>query len=204
MADALALVAMAFPAALNQAASWITSGSRLAGISIAPIVVLLLTSLLPADLKAALVFWRWRDALPGHRAFSVYGPADPRIDLQHLRTVTGPFPEVPREQNTLWYQLFRKVDSDPRVAEAHRHFLLFRDLAALSVLLAVTAPLLLYLLGATHIAIGLSAGILAIQYLATVVGARNQGARLVCNVLALHSADTAPRKTARRPRAKNP
>jgi hypothetical protein len=199
--DALALVAMAFPAALDQAASWVASGSRLAGASIAPVIVLLLTSLLPSDLKASLVFWRGRDALPGHRAFSVYAPGDPRIDLQRLRTVTGPFPEVPRDQNALWYGLFKKVEGNPAVTEAHRHFLLLRDLAALSLLLAVIAPIVFYLFGATSAAIGLAVGLFGIQYLATAIAARHHGVRMVCNVLALHGAAATPRKPAGRPKA---
>ena len=205
VADALTLVAIAFPAALDQATSWLASGSRMAGVSIAPVIVLLLTSLLPSELKAALVFWRVRDVLPGHRAFSVHALRDPRIDMQRLRAAVGEFPDDPRDQNALWYRLFKKVDGEPVVAEAHRHFLLFRDLAALSLLLAVVAPAVLYSLGAAPVAIWLPIGFFGIQYLATTVAARQRGVRLVCNVLALHgAADTpGPHKTSRRTPARS-
>lgn len=196
VADALTLVAIAFPAALDQAVSWFASGSHLTGASIAPLIVLLLTSLLPSGFKAMLVFWRVGDVLPAHRAFSVHAPGDPRIDLQRLRAAVGDFPERPRDQNTLWYRLFKKVDADPMVAEAHRYFLLFRDLAALSLLLAVIAPVGLYVLG-EGVGIWLALGLFGIQYLATAIAARHHGVRMVCNVLALHGAADTPRKPSR-------
>jgi hypothetical protein len=198
-ADALTLAALAFPASLDQAASLLV-GSRIAGMSIAPVAVLLLTSLLPSEIKASLVFWRVRDVLPGHRAFSVYAHTDPRIDVERLRAGVGAFPEQPREQNTLWYRLFKKLDGQAEVAQAHRHFLLFRDLAALSLLLAVIAPLVLHFLGAAPTAAWLAAGLLGVQYAATAIAARFHGVGLVCNVLALHGAADAPK--AARPKRK--
>lgn len=193
VADALTLAAFAFPSALDQAASWLASGSRIAGASIAPVIVLLLTSLLPSDFKAVLVYWRVREVLPGHRAFSVHAAQDPRVDLERLRAAVGVFPKSPRDQNTLWYRLFKKVEGDPAVAQAHRHFLLFRDLAALSLLLGIAAPIMLYFLGAGLGAIWVALGLFTIQYLATAVAARLHGVGLVRNVLALHGAADAPK-----------
>src|SRR5690606_15254291 len=83
-ADAVALAGFAFPSVADQITSWLAS-ARLAGASLAPVIVLLLTSILPTELKEALVFWRVRDVLPGHRAFSVYAQKDPRIDLNRLQ-----------------------------------------------------------------------------------------------------------------------
>lgn len=202
--DALALAAIAFPALLDQAASWLGS-ARVAGLSIAPLIVLLLTSLLPSSAKGVLVFWRIRDVLPAHRAFSIHAAADPRIDVQRLRAAAGDFPEAAREQNALWYRLFKGIDAEPLVAEAHRLFLLFRDLAALSALLAVVAPVALVVLGAPATATWLAFGFFAIQYAATAIAARHHGVRLVCNVLALHGAadNPKPRKPARRALARS-
>lgn len=188
--DALALAAIALPSMLQQAASWLAS-SRIAGVSIAPLIVLLLTSLLPSTVKARLVFWRWRDALPAHRAFSVHAPGDPRIDLERLRAAVGELPVAPRDQNATWYRLFKRLEREPIVAEAHRHFLLFRDLAALSVLLAVIAPAALYILGAKVAAVVIAFGFLTSQYGATAIAARHHGVRLVTNVLALLGATDA-------------
>jgi len=200
VADAVALTGFAFPAVADQMTSWLAS-ARIAGASIAPVLVLLLTSILPAELKEALVFWRVRDVLPGHRAFSVYAQKDPRIDLTRLREVAGDFPTAARDQNSLWYQLYRQVEADPAVAQAHRHFLLFRDLAALSLLLAIIAPVALFALGAGAAAAGLAVALFGVQYLATAVAGRFHGVRFVCNVLALHGAGTAVKPAPAKKRA---
>jgi hypothetical protein len=204
LADALTLVAFAFPVTLDQAATWLTSGSRLAGASIVPVIVLLFTSLLSSEVKAALVFWRTRDVLPGHRAFSVYAAKDPRVDLQRLRADVGEFPQAARDQNALWYRLFKKVEGDPAVAQAHRHFLLFRDLAALSLLLGFIAPVVLDLLGSGPVAMWLAAGLFGLQYLAAAIAGRLQGVRLVCNVLALRAAAAPPGNFPAQPAADRP
>lgn len=196
--DALLLVAIAFPSTLAQAMSWLAS-SRIAGVSIAPLIVLLLTSLLPSSVKAVLVFWRVRDPLPASRAFSVHALADPRVDLARLRATVGEFPVVPRDQNSLWYRLFKQVEDTAVVAEAHRHFLLFRDLAALSALMVVIAPMTIFAFGASGFGVGVSFVLFVLQYGATAIAARHHGVRLVTNVLALHGAgDSKPTKPTRR------
>lgn len=186
-ADALVLAAVAFPSSLGQVKS-VFEGSKVAGAALAPVIVLLLTSLLPPEAKAALVFWRIRNVLPGHRAFSVYARKDSRVDIERLRAAVGGFPRSARDQNAAWYRLFKQVDGAPEVGQAHRHFLLFRDLAALSLILAATAPCAIYLSSASARAVLIAAGLLGSQYLATAIAARFHGIRLVCNVLALHGA----------------
>ena len=148
---------------------------------------MLLTSLLSADAKAAIVFWRLKETLPGHRAFSVYAPRDSRINVDALRKNIGTFPDDAREQNTLWFKLYKKVEFEVTVAQAHRHYLLFRDFAAMSLLLAPLATLALYLSGAASPATWIAFAILCGQYAATALAARNNGIRFVTNVLTLHS-----------------
>lgn len=186
-ADSLALVLIAFPDLLAPNALKDFAWLRALSAGIAPVVVLMLTSLLSSDAKAVLVFWRLTATLPGHRAFSVYAPKDARVNLDALRKNVGTFPEDPREQNTMWYRLYKKVDSEVTVAQAHRHYLLFRDLAAVSLLLAPLSVLLLYFAGASVASSGLALSILVVQYAATAVAARHNGIRFVTNVLALHA-----------------
>lgn len=97
---------------------------------------------LPSDhLKAVLVFWRWKDPLPGSRAFEKANlRADPRISIEGLRAhLDGEFPRNGRKQNVVWYQLYRSVQSESAVAQAHYEYLLFRDLTWFTVVLAVIA-----------------------------------------------------------------
>lgn len=187
IADALALLAFAFPILFSPAAIKEYVWLRAIAATVAPVVVLLFTSLLSSDAKAVLVFWRLRDTLPGHRAFSVHAIKDPRIDMETLRKNAGKFPEAPRDQNATWYRLYKKVESEITVAQAHRHYLLFRDLATLSLLLAPIATLTLYILDVAPAAVGFAAALFVGQYVATAVAARNNGVRLVTNVLALHA-----------------
>ena len=184
-ADALALLAVAFPTLFGPATVTEYVWLRPTAAAVAPVVVLLLTSLLPSEAKAVLVFWRLRDTLPGHRAFSIHAMKDPRIDMEALRKNVGAFPESPRDQNATWYRLYKKIESEVTVAQAHRHYLLFRDLATLSLLLTPLATLTFYFLGVAPVAVGLAAALLVGQYVATAVAARNNGVRLVTNVLAL-------------------
>lgn len=185
--DGLALALITSPEILSPASVRSLAWVRLLAAGVAPVVVLLLTSLLSADVKAVIVFWRVKETLPGHRAFSVYAPSDSRINIDALRKNVGSFPDDPREQNTLWFKLYKKVESEVTVAQAHRHYLLFRDLAAMSLLLAPIAALVLHLSGAASPAAWIAVALLCTQYAATALAGRNNGIRFVTNVLTLHS-----------------
>jgi hypothetical protein len=152
-----------------------------------PVLIMLITGALSHNVKAALVFWRVRNVLPGCRVFTQYGPADVRIDMAALRKNVGELPTDPAEQNVKWYKLYQSVKSDESVVEAHRMFLLFRDASAMSLLLVLPTSIGLYLSNASFGSISIAAGIILAQYLLSVPAARNSGVRLVCNVLAIHS-----------------
>lgn len=188
ISDALGVIALTIPSIIEDVGlSWSAFlRSGLAGV--APVAVFLITSLLSSEAKAVLVFWRIRHVLPGHRAFSIYALRDPRIDIKALKKNVGQFPESPRDQNALWYRLFKKIDEEESVSLPHRQFLLFRDLASISVLLLVFIPILLLVLGVATYNVGVVTALFLMQYGATAIAARNQGIRLVSNVLALHSA----------------
>jgi hypothetical protein len=152
-----------------------------------PMPILVLSYLIPQSLKAQLVFWRWKNPLPGARAFSKHAPADPRIDLTALKKNVGPFPQTEEEQNATWYRLYKLVQSDVTVIESHQNFLLFRDIAAMSLFLVPTVPIVLLCMGAGKATALLSAVVFLVQYLATSLASRNNGIRFVQNVLAIHS-----------------
>ena len=185
--DAIVLVLLAFTSLLTAATLKEFAWVRMLVAGIAPVVMLLLTSLLSADAMAVIVFWRVKETLPGHRAFSFYAPKDSRISLDTLRKNIGSFPDDPKEQNTLWLKLYEKVESDVTVAQANCHYLLFRDLAAMSLLLVPIATLAQYLGGAGVTELWITLALLVTQYGATAIAARNSGVRFVTNVLALYS-----------------
>jgi hypothetical protein len=93
-----------------------TDTAKLVPFGLAFVVATVLNGLLPAELKARLVFLRWRNALPGHRAFSQYINSDPRIDPTAVqKAVGGSLPVDPVEQNRMWYRLYKTVENDPAV-----------------------------------------------------------------------------------------
>jgi hypothetical protein len=65
---------------------------------------------------------------------------------------------------------------------------MYRDMAVLSLPLVTLVPLSLNVAGASNSTLSLAAGLFIIQYLLTALSARWSGIRLVCNVLAIHSA----------------
>ncbi len=159
-----------------------------------PLIAVFLNDLLPSNVKASVVFWRIKDALPGHRAFSEHAEADPRIDIATLKKKIGEFPQSPRDQNTCWYRLYQKHKSNVIISDSHKRFLLFRDSSSLTLLIFVVAGVAAAL---SEVSLGLQAviaGGLAMQFLWLAVSAQNTGIRLVQNVLALESSDDEVKK----------
>jgi hypothetical protein len=161
---------------------------RVTASIVLPVVVLLLVNLLPHEVKAMLVYWRPLGVLPGSEAFTKHGPSDARIDMGALKKNVGAFPQELSEQNSKWYKLYRQVANEQEVQEAHKLYLMYRDMAALSLPLVVLVPLFVFVSGVSNSALALAAaGLFFVQYLLTALSARWSGIRLVCNVLAIHS-----------------
>ncbi len=158
-------------------------------LAIMPIVLLVLSGLLTGGMKARLVFWRWRYPLPGHRAFSELAPKDARIDMRLLKAKHGVMPKEPRAQNTAWYGIYRRYQNATIVKQVHRRFLLARDLAVNSLVLAIGGAVGLALAGAGVLAVLFYSLVMMLHYLAFAIAARNYGIGFVCNVLVEYVAD---------------
>ena len=185
--DAVILAAVVLPERFASLSVVTIATLRSVAAILLPIVPLLLTNVISQSVKARLVFWRWRNPYPGSRAFSKYVHSDDRINAEKLRKNIGEFPTDPKEQNSLWYQLYRRVQNDRAVLDAHKAFLLFRDMSALSLLLLVLTTGAFYCLSFGLNAIGRIALIFLIQYLLAMLSARVAGERFVCTVLSIHS-----------------
>jgi hypothetical protein len=146
-----------------------------------------LNAQLSADAKARIVFWRWRDPLPGSEAFTKYAESDSRVDLAALQAAFGPLPATPREQNALWCKMYKSVGSEPAVRQVHRALLFTRDYACLALLaLPILGIAGFVQIPSTATAFGFAA-LLAIQFLLARRAAKVHGARFVTTVLALKS-----------------
>ena len=185
--DVLVLLVLAFDSTIQELTPTAIAGVRTSLAGLLPIPALILSSLISADHKARLVFWRLSYPLPGSRAFSVHAPTDHRIDLEKLRNHVGEFPVGEREQNSKWYGLYRMVDSDPSVVDSHKNYLLFRDIAAMSLLLVPVLPVGMYLVGVDTPSILISTTWFLGQYLIAALAGRTAGIRFVQNVLAVHA-----------------
>jgi len=161
---------------------------RAISTAVIPVLVLLLVNVLSSNVKAMLVYWKYLGWLPGCEAFTEYGPADPRVDMVALKKNIGVLPTEPKEQNSKWFKLYKLVENVIEVASTQKDFLMYRDMAVLSLPLIALAPLGLYITNSRKNAMWLAAGMFLVQYVLTAVSARHAGVRFVCNVLALHAA----------------
>ncbi len=186
-ADAIVLALFVAPELITSATTTQLGVYRALGAAVLPIVVLLLMNVMSSNFKAMLVYWKPYGWLPGCEAFTKYGPADHRVDMVQLKKNAGAWTDEPKEQNSKGYKLYKQVETIPEVAYAQKDFLMYRDMAALSLPLTVIAPLGLFIADASLKAMWVGAVMFVVQYVLTAVSARNAGERFVCNVLAVHS-----------------
>lgn len=187
VADALVVLLFMVPEIVSSTSLTQAGVGRALITTVMPVAVLLIVNVLPSDVKAMLVYWKPRGVLPGSEAFTKYGPADPRVDMTALKKNAGQLPTTRSDQNSKWYQLYSQVQNEPAVVEAHKLFLMYRDMAALSLPLVVFVPIALYLVDAAQKTLWLAAALFLAQYLLNALSARWSGIRFVCNVLAVHS-----------------
>ena len=152
-------------------------------LSLTPLVSLVANGLFSPTAKAVLVFWRFKNVLPGHRAFSKHVNADPRVNVQALRERVVPWPDNPTDENRVWYKIYRSVEEAVQVVDAHRSFLLARDLGSIAFTFVVVGAPIVYFLGKSIQWTLCYVAVMVIQYLILALVARNHGVRMVRNVL---------------------
>lgn len=169
----------------------LTSTTDLLPVGLALAATSIVNGLLAADLKARLVYLRWHNALPGHRAFSKYAPADARVDVDQLKAQLGDdFPNSPDEENRAWYRLFKEVETAPGIIHTHREFLFARDYTAVSAFFLVAFGGTAFALAESDKVALIYGAVLAAQFLLVRQAAANYGVRLVTTVLAHKSSTT--------------
>ena len=184
----------------------LTDAQNLLPVGLALIVATALTGLLSSEAKARLVFLRWHNVLPGHRAFTVHAVRDPRIDVGALEKIHGAaFPVDPVEQNRAWYRIYKTMENDTAVRQVHRDFLLLRDYTSLCAVFFV-----LYGAAGLFVIPSIKVGliyllVLAVQFVFVRQAASNYGTRMVTTVLARRVGKEPPKPPkVTRPRARKP
>lgn len=155
------------------------------------LLICLLTTIvsgqLSSDFKYILIFRRCKNPLPACRAFSNYMEKDPRIDPAILLSRFGELPTSPKEQNRLWYKIYKQHQSDKIVNETHKNFLLLREIAGLCFLFFISLGLCsFFIFSSFKTSVIYTLGLL-ILFCLSCNAAKNHGIRLVTNVLAIES-----------------
>jgi uncharacterized membrane protein len=192
----LALAILGWPSSIERIKSIGAAEWGKAGVMVLITLVVTFVNRMGKDkLKLALVFWRIENALPGSSAFSEYAHKDPRVDIGGLKkAIGGEFPTDPGDQNRAWYRLYQQVRDSPSIQDAHKEYLLFRDIVWLTLPAAILCQgFLLYFrqfrLGVFHL---LSCGaIYLLMRLAAIWSAQS----LVRSVLAVSGAAHEPPKS---------
>lgn len=159
---------------------------RSSGILFAPLILFIINGILSSNQKAILVFWRFKDPLPGSRAFSVHGKKDSRVNMDQLRLLYSPLPMDPEQQNSLWYKIYKKNSSDITIYQSQKEFLLARDLVSMAFLYIVCAGLPMLFFAAWPLSIYYLAFLIIIYFILVRI-AQNHGKRFVATVLAIES-----------------
>jgi len=155
---------------------------------------LILTGIINAQLspeaKSRIVFVRWANSLPGCEAFTRYARSDLRVDVSSIEEAYGPLPTDPRQQNALWYRLYKSVESEPSVRQVHRSFLFARDYACIALTFIVVFGTAGFVqIPSTRIAL-MYFVLLVLQFTLASQAARNHGKRFVTTVLAIKGAQS--------------
>jgi hypothetical protein len=150
----------------------------------AAILIIVLEGLFKNSVKEFLVFWRLKNRLPGHRAFTKIGPNDSRIDMEKVKALfPDGLPVDPKKQNSEWFQLYREYQDELQVFYSHKAFLVTRDLASLTVVFIPLSIFGHFLLGTPTQMVGYHLSILVILFVGISLSARHYGERFVANVL---------------------
>ncbi len=157
---------------------------KLISFSLIYALSIVLEGIISSNLKAKLLFFRINNPLPGFRAFSVIAEDDPRIDSKALKKLYPKgIPKTPDQENAEWYKLYRKHSTSQTVLEAHKAFLLTRDLASLTLLLIPISIVFHIIIGVQVIAILTNILLLVFIFFACAFSSRNYGGNFVANVI---------------------
>lgn len=150
----------------------------------AAVLIIVMEGIFKNGIKEVLIFWRFKNRLPGHHAFSHIGPNDPRINMKKIALLfPHGLPADPKEQNNEWYELYRLYRDEPQVFHSHEAFLLTRDLASLTIVFIPLATLGHFLFGNSPVMLAAHILILIGLFLVISLSARNYGERFTANVL---------------------
>jgi hypothetical protein len=154
--------------------------------SLVPIFSLLVNGLISNRIKSIIIFWRFKDSLPGSRAFSKYSKMDPRINYDNLLMKMGKFPVSPKEQNSTWYRIFKERENKTQIFNSHKNYILSRDIAIITFTFLIVMIINMFSsISITRKLILL--GLFFMKYIVFVISTQNYAKRFICNVISDYS-----------------
>ena len=148
-----------------------------------------LSGVIPREWKFILVIWKLRNAKHASEAFTKWMFKDDRIDAKAFQNRYKNLPTTPKEQNILWYKIYKKHQEKPSVIDAHKSFLFFRDLATISFIFMLLFGLYVLVRADYSSCSFITFLIFLSEYVFFSISARNCGTRFVRNVLAEESSE---------------
>ena len=144
--------------------------------------ILILCFIIPVDIKNIIIFWRLKNPLPGCRVFTELICKDQRIDIKELENRYGKPPNDPREQNVLWYKIYKENQNEKIVLSSHGKWLLFREITSIALMFALLLSPISGLIGCNKTS-AIYSILLIMQYIFLRRAAINVAERFTCNVL---------------------
>lgn len=184
-AEPLHLLSMNGPALVARLEAAAVPGTAAFGLIV--VASLLLLGLINPNWRDQIMHWRWHDPLPGCRAFTSVGPHSSHVDMEALEAQYGPLPLAGKEQNQLFYRIYREFRDDVGVLDAHGRYLAARDIGLITALVMVPLPVLAWWASGNSKHALVYGVVLFLLYMLCVVAAQNYSWRMVQHVLALAS-----------------
>lgn len=148
--------------------------------------------ILPRSFKEAVIFWRIRDRLPGHRAFLTQ--KTDRYDLSKITNMEQLAALPADKQQRVFYDVYKKHRDDPTVSQSNFRYVAWRDTASLFFCLGVISIPVAYLVARSlaqpfewRSAVMLATSAF-VAYLLTSLAARQVANSLVSQVLSCETA----------------
>lgn len=152
-------------------------------LPLVPILTTALSGFLPQTVKEVIVFFRFKNRLPGCRAFSIWAHRDLRIDPDALVKKHGILPKDPFQENRLWYSIYKVHQNEPIILTSHKDYLMLRDFASVAVIFLFAGTLSIWFAPCNYSIKAAYIVVLFAQSLLLQFSARNYGVRFVTNVL---------------------
>lgn len=158
------------------------------------VAAMLVQDLVPKPLKEFLVFWRVKERLPGHRAFSQTAFNHAAIDVTSISDIENLKSCSAEEQQIAFYKIYDSVRDHSSVSHLSQRYVAWRDTTALLFLLfCLSFPVLATFNHPQSLKVGLIlTGISAICMILTALAARNSANSLTIQVLSIPSPMEAP------------